>query len=82
MYIANEYLDVCNNCTMPFDPTIGGVVAKTHEGNIACAICEFCLSGALLIKIVLRRTHSKPFTYEQFQALEMTKPVMPIPKKP
>lgn len=62
----------CDNCSSEFDSTKGGLVTTSH-GHLACAICDTCMTGARLIKLVLRRGNLGDFFYEQYSAIEMVK---------
>ncbi len=62
----------CDNCGSEFDASKEGVVASS-KGKHAAAVCDGCMSGARLIKLVLRRGDLGGFAYEQYTAIEMAK---------
>ena len=66
----------CDNCQHEFDGATEGLVA-TSRGRFASAVCEGCLSGATLIKLVLRRGALGGYTYQQYSAIEMAKAFKP-----
>lgn len=66
-------MQTCDNCKADFDSDNEGIVA-TAKGRAACAICDACMSGARLIKLVLRRGDVGGFTYEQYTVIEAARP--------
>lgn len=63
----------CSNCNTPFDSDQEGVLV-TSKKQMTTAICDACMSGARLVKLVLRRGDIGTFTYEQFSVIETVKP--------
>jgi hypothetical protein len=66
-------MQTCDNCKAEFDPAQEGLVT-TAKGRPACAICEGCMTGARLIKVVLRRGDVGSFAYEQYSVIESARP--------
>ncbi len=66
-------MQTCSNCQASFDPDKEGIVT-THKGRAACGICDACMQGAKLIKIVLRRGDVGSFAYEQYSVIESARP--------
>lgn len=59
----------CSNCNTDFDSTKEGLVL-TQTGRAVTSICEACLTGARLVKLVVRRGDIGNFAYEQFSIIE------------
>lgn len=66
-------LNKCDNCSNEFDADTSGIVA-TSKTKLAAAICDGCLTGARLIKLVLRQGDVGTPTYDQFSVIEMKRP--------
>lgn len=66
-------MPACDNCKTEFDPDKEGLVASS-KGRPACAICDACMEGARLIKLVLRRGDLGGFLYEQYSVIESARP--------
>lgn len=59
----------CSNCNTDFDSTKSGLLVE-QKGTIVAAVCDGCLEGSRVIKLVLRRGDVGNFGYEQFATLE------------
>jgi hypothetical protein len=61
----------CNNCKGLFnEETDKGLVVR-HGKVMAAAICPGCVEGVAVAKLVVRRTDTGGFNYEQYAALSM-----------
>jgi hypothetical protein len=70
-------MKTCSNCATDFDDDKNGVVVtqKTgHTRHLCAAICEACMEGGRLIKVVLRRGDVGGYDYEQFSVIEAMRP--------
>jgi hypothetical protein len=76
----HEAMQICNNCNADFDPAKEGLVT-THKGKAASCICEGCLTGSRVVKVVLRRGDVGNFGYEQFATLEALAGGLTSPRK-
>lgn len=65
---------LCDNCKTGFDPATEGFVT-TARGRHAAAVCGACTAGARKVKLVLARGDLGGFSYDQYAAIEMAKPV-------
>lgn len=66
-------MQICSNCAASFDPAKEGIIAST-KGVPAAGICDGCMTGARLIKLVLRRGDVGGAVYEQFSVIEAARP--------
>ena len=62
-------MHTCSNCTTEFNSDHEGLVTIAKE-QVACAICDVCLMGARVIKLVLRQGDIGGWKYEQYAAIE------------
>jgi hypothetical protein len=62
-------MHTCSNCAAEFSADHEGVVTIARE-QVVCAICDVCLTGARVIKLVLRKGDIGGWKYEQYTAIE------------
>lgn len=61
----------CHNCNTEFEDKNSDGLVIMHSGRPAAAICPACVSGARVVKLVLRRNDKGAFGYDQYTAIEM-----------
>jgi hypothetical protein len=62
-------MHTCSNCASEFNGANEGVVVSSQVLPIS-AICDTCLTGARVIKLVLRKGDIGGWKYEQYTAIE------------
>jgi hypothetical protein len=62
-------MHTCSNCSSEFNGANEGLVVSSQILPIS-AICETCLTGARVIKLVLRKGDIGGWKYEQYTAIE------------
>ena len=64
-------MHVCDNCKNAFP--MGTGLITLHNDMLSSGICDSCLDGARIIKVVLQKGDVGRFDYSQYQAIEMQK---------
>ena len=59
----------CSNCGSDFDSAKGGLLV-TQKGVPVTSVCDSCLEGSRVVKVVLERGEIGNFRYKQFATLE------------
>lgn len=70
----------CSNCGVDFDSTKGGLLV-TQKTAIVTSVCDDCLEGSRVVKVVLRRGDVGSFGYDQFATLEALSGGLTTPRR-
>ena len=62
-------MHTCSNCAFQFNGAHEGVVVSSKTLPVS-SICDACLTGARVIKLVLRQGDAGGWKYEQYAAIE------------